>query len=165
MDEQYTSRGHTGGRPHRILHFPSAVLALIYYFLSREGFSHPFPSSTVKSNFSDPRINDTPLLVGHIYIFFVRKNPSSCDCTEIRTHIPTSKGFEVTTTEEPPGRPRGIQDNYDTLFCFYCFSDMAINVSVQYNGGLLDIILLTQCYFHRRTRLNAVTRFCIYCSF
>ena len=27
---------------------------------------------------------------------------------------------------------------------------MAINVSVQYNGGLLpDIILLTQCYFHR----------------
>ena len=29
---------------------------------------------------------------------------------------------------------------------------MAINVNVQYNGGLLpDIILLTQCYFHRRT--------------
>ena len=27
---------------------------------------------------------------------------------------------------------------------------MVINVSVQYNGGLLpDIILLTQCYFHR----------------
>ena len=33
---------------------------------------------------------------------------------------------------------------------------MAINndVSVQYNGGLLpDIMLLTQCYFHRGTRL------------
>ena len=29
---------------------------------------------------------------------------------------------------------------------------MAINVSVQYNGGLLpDIILLTQCYYHRGT--------------
>ena len=29
---------------------------------------------------------------------------------------------------------------------------MAINVSVQYNVGLLpDIILLTQCYFHRGT--------------
>ena len=41
---------------------------------------------------------------------------------------------------------------------------MAINVSVQYNGGLLpDIILLTQCYFHRGTRLNAMKRFCI-CS-
>ena len=34
---------------------------------------------------------------------------------------------------------------------------MAINISVQYNGGLLpDIILLTQCYFHRGTRLNAI---------
>ena len=40
---------------------------------------------------------------------------------------------------------------------------MAINnVSVQYNGGLLpDIILLTQCYYHRGTRLNAMKRFCI----
>ena len=39
---------------------------------------------------------------------------------------------------------------------------MAINVSVQYNGGLLpDIILLTQCYFHRGTRSNAMKRFCI----
>ena len=36
---------------------------------------------------------------------------------------------------------------------------MAINSSVQYNGGLLpDIILLTQCYFHRGTRLNAMCR-------
>ena len=33
---------------------------------------------------------------------------------------------------------------------------MAINGSVQYNGGLLpDIILLTQGYYHRGTRLNA----------
>ena len=33
---------------------------------------------------------------------------------------------------------------------------MAINISAQYNGGLLpDIILLTQCYYHNRgTRLN-----------
>ncbi|CAM9207281.1 unnamed protein product, partial [Ascophyllum nodosum] len=29
---------------------------------------------------------------------------------------------------------------------------MAVNVSVQYSGGLLpDIILLTQCYYHRGT--------------
>ena len=42
---------------------------------------------------------------------------------------------------------------------FWC-PCMAINVSVQYNGGLLpDIILLTQCYFHRGTRLNAMKRF------
>ena len=40
---------------------------------------------------------------------------------------------------------------------------MASNVSVQYNGGLLpDIILLTQCYYHRGTRLNAMKRFCIF---
>ena len=37
---------------------------------------------------------------------------------------------------------------------------MAINVSVQYNGGFLpDIMLLTQCYYHRGTRLNAMKRF------
>ena len=41
---------------------------------------------------------------------------------------------------------------------------MAINVSVQYNSGLLpDIILLAQCYYHRGTRFNAMKRFCI-CS-
>ena len=37
---------------------------------------------------------------------------------------------------------------------------MAINVSVQYNGGFPpDIILLTQCYYHRGTRLDAMKRF------
>ena len=34
---------------------------------------------------------------------------------------------------------------------------MAINVNVQFNGGLLpDIILLIQCYLHRGTYLNAI---------
>ena len=57
----------------------------------------------------------------------------------------------------------------DVLFflssLFFWCPCMAINVSVQYNGGLLpDIILLTQCYYHNRgTRLNAIKRFCI-CS-
>ena len=37
---------------------------------------------------------------------------------------------------------------------------MAINVSVQYNDGLLpDIILLTQCYYHRGIRLNVIRGF------
>ena len=41
---------------------------------------------------------------------------------------------------------------------------MAINVSVQYNGRLPpDIILLTQYYCHRGTRLNAMKMFCL-CS-
>ena len=49
------------------------------------------------------------------------------------------------------------------LLFFWC-PCMAINVSVPYHGGLLsDIILLTQCYFHRGTCLNAMKRFCI-CS-
>ena len=40
---------------------------------------------------------------------------------------------------------------------------MAINViSVQYNGGFVpDITLLTQCYYHRGTRLNVMKRFFI----
>ena len=35
---------------------------------------------------------------------------------------------------------------------FFLCPCMAIDVNVQYNGGLLpDIILLTQCYLHRGT--------------
>ena len=50
------------------------------------------------------------------------------------------------------------------LLFFWCPCVAIINVGVQYNGGLLpDIILLTQCYYHRGTRLNAMKRFCI-CS-
>ena len=48
------------------------------------------------------------------------------------------------------------------LLFFWC-PCMASNVSVQYNGGFLpDIKLLTQCYYHRGTRLNAMKRFCIF---
>ena len=53
----------------------------------------------------------------------------------------------------------------DVLVCLpFCWCPcMAINVSVQYDGGFLpDIILLTQCYYHRGTRLNAMKRFCIF---
>ena len=57
---------------------------------------------------------------------------------------------------------------HTTLFLFLLFfwcPCMVINViSVQYNGGLLpDIILLTKCYYHTETRLNAMKSFCI-CS-
>ena len=39
---------------------------------------------------------------------------------------------------------------------------MVINVSVQHNGGFLPgTMLLTQCYYHRGPRLNAIKRFCI----
>ena len=52
------------------------------------------------------------------------------------------------------------------LFCFVWWPGMAINVSVQHNGGFLPdiIILLTQGYYHHRgTHLNAMKRFCL-CS-
>ena len=40
---------------------------------------------------------------------------------------------------------------------------MAINIGVQYNGGRLpDIILLTQGYYHRGTRLNTMQWLCLY---
>ena len=60
------------------------VVRCLAYFLSREGFSRSFPSSTVKSNVFYPRMNRSPL-VGY---------PSSCDCTEIRTLVPMWEGFE-----------------------------------------------------------------------
>ena len=84
--------GHTG-----FLRLPSVVLAFV--FIAK--WIQPFLSlvNSVKSNFVYPRINCSPLLVGYdFYLFislFVRKNPTSCDCTEIRTHVPTSEGFEV----------------------------------------------------------------------
>ena len=47
----------------------------------------------------------------------------------------------------------GMYYNVSFLFLLFLWCRcMAINVSVQYNGGLLpDIILLTQCYYHRGT--------------
>ena len=52
------------------------------------------------------------------------------------------------------------------LLMFFWCPCMVIDVSVQYyNGGLLPgIILLTQCYFHRGTRLYAMKRFFSICS-
>ena len=52
------------------------------------------------------------------------------------------------------------------LFVFLCpYTAVNNNVSVQYIGGLLPdiMMLLTRCYYHRGTRLNAIKRFCI-CS-
>ena len=57
----------------------------------------------------------------------------------------------------------GVLHRLCFVFTVFMVSLHAINVRVQYNGGLLpDKILYTQCYFHRGTRLNAMKRFCIY---
>ena len=43
------------------------------------------------------------------------------------------------------------------MFCYDWWLCMVININVQHNGGFLpDIILLTQGYYHRGTRLNTM---------
>ena len=53
-------------------------------------------------------------------------------------------------------------------FCFvfvWCRC-MAINLSVQHNGGFLPgIILLTLCYYHRGTRFNVMKRFFVFAAY
>ena len=71
--------GHTG-----FLHLPSALLALV--FLARR--IQPFLSLIDRElKFCVLKILSFSTLVGN--------NPSPCDDTEIRTHVPTSRGFEV----------------------------------------------------------------------
>ena len=89
-----TRRGHTGGRPHRSFFFIfSAFLlrCLPYFFVARS--FQPF-LSLVDGEVRMLCIHDIKFSppVGHD----VRENPGSCDCAEIRTHVPTSEGFEVT---------------------------------------------------------------------
>ena len=84
------------GRAWFLIHLSSAVLALIF---SREGFSRCFPLVHREVEFlCTKELIDLHLLgiFYYYYIFFVRKYPSSCDCTGIRTHVPTSEDFEVT---------------------------------------------------------------------
>ena len=84
------AEGHTG-----FIHLPSAVVA---FSRERDSAVH-FPRRQ-----GSRRLCTKDLIVLHLLgfyfilfiLFFVRKNPSSCDDTEIRTHIPTSEGFEVT---------------------------------------------------------------------
>ena len=73
-------------------------------FFSREGFSHSFPSSTVKSNF----VYYNDLIVLHplgifilFFSFFSEKNPVCRD----RTHVPTCQRVIIRGTSELPGRP------------------------------------------------------------
>ena len=44
---------------------------------------------------------------------------------------------------------------------------MSVDINVQHNNGgfLPGILLLTQCYYHRGTRLNAMKRFCIFAAY
>ena len=90
-------KGNTGFQ-----HFSSAVLALLFHARKIQ----PFLSPSLVNREVDSVYLRISLIVLHllgifIYFFIVRKNPSSCDCTGIRTHVPMSEGFEAT---ERPGR-------------------------------------------------------------
>ena len=52
------------------------------------------------------------IIVLHVVGHDVRENPSSCDCAEIRTHVPTCQKVSRAPTE-PPGRPA------DSLLCYF----------------------------------------------
>ena len=80
--------GHTG-----FLHLPSAVLALI--FLARR--IQPFLSLVDREvefcvlTSYESLFTCWAFFVLFYFPLFVRKNPSSCDDSEIRTHVPTSE--------------------------------------------------------------------------
>ena len=82
--------GHTGF----LFFFLSAMIALI---LMATRIQPSLSLATVNSNFVYPQINRSILVEHYLhFILFVRNSPGSCVCTEIRTHVSTSKGFEVT---------------------------------------------------------------------
>ena len=86
--------------------FSSAFfLRCVPLFYSREGFTHSFPSSTVKSNFVYKRFNRSPP-VGHFYFcflfFLVRK--ILFDGIELTSQ--RVKGLRGTS--ELPGRPAHV---------------------------------------------------------
>ena len=108
-----TSRGHTGGRSHRrkvTQDFSTFFLRCLPSFLSREGFSRPFPSSTVKSNFVYPRINRSPL-VGHdffiFYFLFFVKIPVRV--TAPRLELTSQRQRVSTLPIQPPGRLANVR--------------------------------------------------------
>ena len=89
-----TSRGYTGGRSPTISP-PSFSAVLALFFLAR--MIQPFLSH-VDREVDILCAYELALIILHVLCifiissynyYFVRNNPSSCDCTEIRTHVPT----------------------------------------------------------------------------
>ena len=89
------------GHTELFIHLPYAVLALMFLARRVQSFL-----SLVDREVELLCTNELTVLhlLGiqyiipvYIYIYiFVRKNLSSCDCTGIQTHVPTSECFEVT---------------------------------------------------------------------
>ena len=77
---------------HRIS--PPSLCGTCLNFFSWEGFSRPFPSSTVMSKSVHPRINRSPL-VGHdnIIILKASENGSGCSLVMITSHVKETDMF------------------------------------------------------------------------
>ena len=108
---------HTG-----TLHLPSVELALL--FIARRILSSPSLVDR-EVDFVYPRI-DRSLLVGHVFfiiysLFFVRKNPSWCDCTRFELASQPQKVSRLPT--EPPGRPAMHVIRIFILNTLYCGTD------------------------------------------
>ena len=85
-----TSRGHTGGRS------PPSFCGACLSFYREKDSAVLFPRRPCSRVLCTHKLIVLHLLGIIIIIFiFVRKNPSSCDFTEIPTHVPTSECFEV----------------------------------------------------------------------
>ena len=105
-------------------HLPFAVLALI--FIARR----IHPSLSVVDREAEfcvyPRLNHSPLLVGHDFFFFVRKNLGSRDCTDVCVcvcvrFLPIHSGLQWTYQ---PGshRKKVTQDFHPPSFCGACLN-------------------------------------------
>ena len=77
----HTSRGHTGGRSHRISHPRSFSGACLHFSREKDSAIPFFPSSTMKSNFVFTR----RVFLFVFFCFFCEKNLVCQD----RTHVPT----------------------------------------------------------------------------
>ena len=78
------------------LHLPSAVLALIFYRDKDLATSLSLVDREIEFFVPTNKSISTCWALLFYFLFFCEENPSSCDDSEIRTHVPTSEGFEVT---------------------------------------------------------------------
>ena len=78
----YNMCDHTGGRSHRIS--PPSFWGACLNFYREEDSAAPFPRRPRRRILCTHELIVLHLLgTRYVFIFFVRKNPSSCDCTEI----------------------------------------------------------------------------------
>ena len=142
--------------------FSSAFVLLrrLPSFFSREGFSQVFLSLVdregefgVLTNYS----SFSTRLVGHfLFLFFVRKNPSSCDDTEIRTHNPTSEGFEVTNWTTEATDEYELKILLSGLEC--CQYHPRIWTTISYRERLSGVLLIQQSHQKRQKKFSVSRR-------